>query len=188
MKIVLESEKQVFKYFEEQNSTLTKTSDLISRYKASLSVELEKPGSSNHLSNINSSQLSLVNLNKNQNRSKKLGSIMGIVKRSRSIQYTECPSNHIFLIFILKISYFLIRIIFLCLLIIYHAKKKIFNKSYLVNINAKRPSFTHIFIDPKSKLHISNLLKNFLLFTKYHLIHFNILILKHINQLYIKIF
>lgn len=41
------------------------------------------------------SQVSLTSLstNQNQSRAKKLGSIMGIAKRSRSIHYTECPSN-----------------------------------------------------------------------------------------------
>lgn len=96
IKKFLESEKQVLKYLEEQNTTLTKTSDLISRYKASLSNDIEKSASSNILTSINSSQLSISNMNKIQNRSKKLGSIMGIAKRSRSIQYSECPSNFTF--------------------------------------------------------------------------------------------
>lgn len=43
----------------------------------------------------NMSNMSLSNLPKsvNQTRTKKLGAIMGIAKRSRSIHYTECPSN-----------------------------------------------------------------------------------------------
>ncbi|CAF0780748.1 unnamed protein product [Brachionus calyciflorus] len=88
----VENEKQVFKYLEEQNTSFSKTSDLINKYKASLSKETGKLGVNNlSTASLNASQVSLASINKNQNRAKKLGAIMGIAKRSRSIHYTECP-------------------------------------------------------------------------------------------------
>jgi hypothetical protein len=77
----IENEKNFFKFIDSINSD-TKTNSLI-KYKTSLGAAHSKAsGSVSSVSNLNTNS---------HNCSKKLGSIMGIAKRSRSIHYTECP-------------------------------------------------------------------------------------------------
>ena len=83
-------EKQVYELIESINSG-TKADDFI-KYKNQL-LQDRHIQPSNIVENISTMSLSNLTKHANQSRAKKLGSIMGIAKRSRSIHYTECPSK-----------------------------------------------------------------------------------------------
>ena len=70
-------------FIDSLNTSSVISGDLI-KYKSSLydNKNLKQNGSAVSLSG-----------HSNQNRTKKLGGIIGIAKRSRSIHYTECPSK-----------------------------------------------------------------------------------------------
>lgn len=88
----IENENSVFEFMETVNSSPS-TSDL-KNYRA----PTHKIGKNRR--DFDSSMIGINNLN--QNRAKKLGAIMGIAKRSRSIHYTEwCPSKHFSSLFLL---------------------------------------------------------------------------------------
>jgi hypothetical protein len=76
----------VLEYMETINSA-SKSTDLL-KYRAKLAKSTAKQVNSESQQSLASTASAAA-----QNRSKKLGAIMGIAKRSRSIHYTECPSK-----------------------------------------------------------------------------------------------
>ena len=88
----LDYEKRFYELIETINGGL-KAEDFL-RYKAQLFQETHmKLPASAIIENISTMSLSKLSKHNNQSRAKKLGAIMGIAKRSRSIHYTECPSK-----------------------------------------------------------------------------------------------
>jgi phosphorylase kinase alpha/beta subunit len=85
-----ENERKIFEYINSLNASMSKSSDLI-EYKASLMSESSNANLLGIHPNASTISLNRFGQGSSSNRTRKLGGIIGIAKRSRSIHYTECP-------------------------------------------------------------------------------------------------